>query len=51
MNTRANFVERRDRPRAGVMAQLENITYSVLRKHGVVGEPNRQTPKLQPITQ
>lgn len=47
MDTRANFVERRDRPRAGSIAQLEDITYSVLRKQGVVREPNRQTPKLR----
>ena len=51
MNKQVNFVERRERPRAGIMTQLEDITYSVLRKHGVVREPNRKAPKLQPITQ
>ncbi len=52
MKTQANFVERRERPRVGVMAQLEDITYSVLRKHGVVvSGPGRERPVIQPITQ
>ena len=50
MKTQANFVERRERPRVGVMAQLEDITYSVLRKHGVVSGPGRERPGIQPIT-
>jgi len=50
MRTQANFVERRERPRLGVMAQLEDITYSILRKHGVVGGLGRQKPVIQPIT-
>jgi hypothetical protein len=36
MKYQANFVERRQHPRVGVMAQLEDITYGILRKHGVV---------------
>ena len=36
MKSQANFVERREHPRVGVMAQLEDITYGILRKHGVV---------------
>jgi hypothetical protein len=36
MKNQANFVERRQHPRVGVMAQLEDITYGILRKHGVV---------------
>jgi len=44
MNSQVNFVERRDHPRVGVMAQLENITYSVLRKHGVVSGPGSEAP-------
>jgi hypothetical protein len=35
MTTQANFVERRERLRVGVMAQLEDITYIILRKHRV----------------
>ena len=51
MKTQANLVERRERPRVGVMAQLEDITYSILRKHGVVSGLGRETPVIQPITQ
>ena len=51
MKTQLNFVERRDRPRVGVMAQLEDITYSILRKHGVVSGVSRERPAMQPITQ
>lgn len=36
MNNQTIFVERRQRPRLGVMAELENMTYGILRKHGVV---------------
>jgi len=50
MRTQANFVERRERPRIGVMAQLEDITYSILRKHGVVSGLARQKPVIQLIT-
>jgi len=51
MRTQANFVERRERPRIGVMAQLEDITYSTLRKYGVDSGLGRETPVIQPITQ
>ena len=51
MGKRADFVERRERPRAGVIAQLEDITYGILRKHGVVSGVARETSKIQPITQ
>ena len=50
MKTQANFVERRERPRVGVMAQLEDITYSVLRKHAVLSGLGSETPVIQPIT-
>ena len=50
MKTQVNFVERRERPRVGVMAELEDITYSILRKHGVVGGLGRERPIIQPIT-
>ena len=39
MKSLANSVERRARPRVGAMAQLEDITYSILRKHGL-SEPD-----------
>lgn len=48
MKSQASFVERRERPRVGVMAQLEDITYRTLRKYGVVNEL-RETPVIQPI--
>jgi len=37
MKSQANFLERRTQPRVGVMAQLEDIAYGILRKHGVGG--------------
>jgi hypothetical protein len=51
MKTQVNIVERRERPRVGVMAELEDITYSILRKHGVASELRRERPTIQPITQ
>ena len=36
MKSRAKFLERREHPRVGVVAELENIVYSSLRTHGVV---------------
>jgi hypothetical protein len=39
MNRETN--ERREHPRVGVMAQMEDITYCILRKRGVVGGPGR----------
>jgi hypothetical protein len=50
MNSQVIFIERREHPRVGVMAQLEDITYSVLRKHGVVSGPGREAPAPKPIT-
>jgi hypothetical protein len=49
MKSEANFGERREHPRVGLMAELENITYSILRKHGVVSEPICQAPEAEPI--
>jgi hypothetical protein len=51
MNNQANVVERRERPRFGVIAQLEDITYRILRKHGVVSEPARDAVAAKPITE
>lgn len=39
MNSETN--ERRERPRIGVIAELEDITYCILRRHGVIGGPGR----------
>ena len=50
MNNQVIFGERRKRPRLGVMAELEDITYGILRKHGVVSEPILQAPADEPIT-
>ena len=51
MKSRTNFLERRKRPRVGVMAQLEDITYSILRKNGVVNGLRHKTRVIRPITQ
>jgi hypothetical protein len=48
MNNQAIFVERRTHPRLGVMAELENITYGILRKHGVVNEAIHNAPATEP---
>jgi hypothetical protein len=48
MNSQVDFVERREHPRVGVMAQLQDITYSVLRQHGIASAPSCEAsaPKL-----
>ena len=51
MKSEANFSERREHPRVGLMAELENITYSILRKHGVVSEPICQAPEAECIAE
>ena len=51
MNSQVDFVERRAHPRVGVMAQLEDITYSILRKQGIVGGPRNEEPAFRPIKQ
>ena len=51
MNNQTTFVERREHPRVGVVAKLEDITYSVLRKHEIVGATGREAPATEPITQ
>ena len=38
MTAQFNAVERRQHPREGVLGQLQDVTYAVLRRHGV-GEP------------
>jgi hypothetical protein len=49
MKSQANFVERREHPRVGVLARVEDITYSILRKHGVVSGLGREIAVIQPI--
>jgi hypothetical protein len=45
MKNQPSFVERRERPRLGVMAQLEDITYSILRKHGIASGLDTKRPQ------
>ena len=42
MTTQAIPIERRQHPREGIMGQLENITYTILRKHGIGAEAPRE---------
>jgi hypothetical protein len=49
MKSRENFVERRAHPRIGVIAQLEDITYSILRQNGVVSGPDRHATSAKPV--
>ena len=42
MATQASASERRQHPREGIMGQLENITYSVLRKYSITCESTRE---------
>ncbi|HMK30724.1 MAG TPA: hypothetical protein VK473_13640 [Terriglobales bacterium] len=49
MNSLANFLERREHPRGGVMAQLEDLAYCILRKHGVVSGPAHDAPAAESI--
>lgn len=50
MNSQGTFVERRKHSRHGVMGELENITYSVLRKHGVISESGQKAAVDEPVT-
>jgi len=38
------FTDRRQRPREGVMAEIENLTYSVLRRYGINGPTEQHSP-------
>jgi hypothetical protein len=42
MATQAIPIERRQHPREGIIGQLENITYTILRKHGIGAEAPRE---------
>ena len=41
VKSQPNFLERRKRPRVGVMAQLEEVTYGIMRKHIMPGQGSR----------
>ena len=43
MNTRVTIVERRERPRTGVIAELEDAAYRVLRKYGMDSSVGQQS--------
>ena len=37
-------IDRRQRPRYGVLAEIENLTYSVLRRYGINGPTEQHSP-------
>lgn len=49
MTTKLITIDRRRHPRDGVFAEIENVTYALLRKHGINGQldeaPARGTGK------
>jgi len=49
MKSQPNLVERRAHPRFGVIAQLEDITYNILRKHGVVSGSHHDAAAIKTI--
>jgi hypothetical protein len=49
MKNQPNLLDRRAHPRFGVIAQLEDITYSALRKHGVISGPDRDAVTAKTI--
>jgi hypothetical protein len=51
MNSQAIFVERRKHSREGIMGELENITYSVLRKQRAIEECGREAAVAEPVMQ
>jgi len=40
----ATIMDRRERPREGVIAEIENLTYSVLRRYGINGPLAQHSP-------
>jgi hypothetical protein len=38
------IIDRRQRPRYGVFAEVENLTYSVLRRYGINGPTEQHSP-------
>lgn len=43
MQNQVTFVERRQRPRTGILAEIETITYRVLREHGIDGADTKRS--------
>jgi hypothetical protein len=39
------IMDRRQHPRGGVIAQIENLTYSVLRRYGINGLTEQHSPE------
>ena len=48
MNSEMTIVERRHRPRTGILAEIENITYAALRKYGIEGSMAQQNSESTP---
>jgi hypothetical protein len=45
MNTQPMIIiDRRQRPRYGPIAEIENLTYSVLRRYGITGPTEQHSP-------
>jgi hypothetical protein len=40
-------IERRQHPREGILGQLEDITYTVLRKYGITGEVTQELAMIR----
>ncbi len=51
MNSQAIFVERRKHSRDGILGELENITYSVLREYDKASQSGHNAVLAEPITQ
>jgi hypothetical protein len=51
MNSQAIFIERRKHSREGIMGELENITYSVLRQYDSTSQSSANAVIAEPITQ
>jgi hypothetical protein len=45
MNTQPITMERRQRPRHGVMAEIENLTYNVLRRYEINAPTEQRSPE------
>jgi len=43
-NQQVIIMDRRQRPRYGALAEIENLTYSVLRRYGINGPTEQHSP-------
>jgi len=48
MKTQMIIMDRRQHPREGVIAEIENLTYRVLRKYGINGPTEQSSPRNIP---